>query len=159
MPPGVCPLGTRSTPVPTSGQALPSLSRAHAHGRRMDIFLKLHYFFKEKLTVNGAGLGTGTLEHRQRLDFRAASGPPEQSRKQHTGRAGFRWRGQGRASRAGQRPQSCQELQVPPASVSSPSRPACSRAPQQTASHALSPGPGVPGSGDTFPSEQLLPSS
>lgn len=116
MPPGVCPLGTRSAPVPTSGQALPSLSRARAHGRRTEIFLKLHYsFFKEKLTVNGAGLGMGALEHRQRLDFRAASGPPERSRKQHTGWAGFRWRGQGRASRAGQRPQSCPELQAPPA--------------------------------------------
>ena len=116
MPPGVCPLGTWSARVPTSGQALPSLSRARVHGRRMEIFLKLHYsLFKEKLTVNGAGLGTGTLEHRQRLDFRAASRPPERSRKQHTGWAGFLWRGQGRASQAGQQPQSCPGPQAPPA--------------------------------------------
>lgn len=61
------------------------------------------------------------------------------------GRAGVPREGQGQLSRARRWPGASRSSRLPPASVSSPSRLACSWVPQQTPSHALSPGPRVPG--------------
>ena len=106
VPLGVCPWGTWRAPVSAPGQALYS----GGHGGLSEAAF---FVFKEKLTVNGAGLGTGTLEHRQRLDFRAASGPPEWSRKWRTGRAGFPREGAGTGVPSQAVPRNCQELQAP----------------------------------------------